>query len=147
GKRARAETDIDSAAPTLVGAALDRASSYDTDVTGRRVAVIGAGTMAGLATATVARRGAAQITVVNRTPERALRLAHEYGASPAALVDLPEVLAHSDLVLACAGATGLLITTTMVEAARADGRPMVFVDLALPHDVEQEVGALEGVAR
>jgi glutamyl-tRNA reductase len=147
GKRVHAETAIDSAAPTLVGAALDRAASYDGDVAGRRVAVVGAGAMAGLATATVSRRGAASVTVVNRTPERAHRLAEEYGGTPAALVDLPQVLGEVDVVLACAGATGVLVTKAMVEAARADGRPMVFVDLALPHDVEPEVADLPGVHR
>jgi glutamyl-tRNA reductase len=58
GKRARAETDIDSAAPSLVSAALDRAGSPAGDLSGRRVLVVGAGAMAGLATATVSRRGA-----------------------------------------------------------------------------------------
>ena len=53
GKRSRAETDIDSAAPTLVGAALDRSARHGSDVAGRRVVVVGAGAMAGLATATV----------------------------------------------------------------------------------------------
>src|SRR3954468_11452536 len=49
GKRSRAETDIDTAAPTLVGAALDRAARHGGEVSGARVAVVGAGTMAGLA--------------------------------------------------------------------------------------------------
>src|SRR6201989_3622707 len=51
GKRSRTETDIDSAAPTLVGAALDRAARLGGDIRDRRVAVVGAGIMAGLATA------------------------------------------------------------------------------------------------
>src|SRR3954468_16403546 len=75
GKRSRAETDIDSAAPTLVGAALDRAARHGGDIAGRRGAGVGAGAMAGLATATVSRRGAAEVVVVNRTRERAERLA------------------------------------------------------------------------
>src|SRR6478752_3544550 len=58
GKRAHAETGIDKAAPTLVSAALDRATGPDDgDVMGRRVVVIGAGGMASLAVATVVRRG------------------------------------------------------------------------------------------
>ena len=59
GKRSRAETDIDRVAPTLVSAALDRAARHGGDVAGRRVVVVGAGAMAGLATATVRRCGAA----------------------------------------------------------------------------------------
>ena len=147
GKRSRAETDIDRAAPTLVSAALDRAARHGGDVAGRRVAVVGAGAMAGLATATVSRRKAAQVTVVNRTPDRALRLAQEYDGRAATLAELPAVLAEADVVIACAGASGLLITRAMVEAARTDDRPMYFVDLALPHDVDPDVAALDGVTR
>jgi glutamyl-tRNA reductase len=147
GKRSRAETDIDSAAPTLVGAALDRSARHGSDVAGRRVAVVGAGAMAGLATATVSRRGATEVVVVNRTRERAERLAAEYAGRAASLSELPAVLAGADVVIACAGASGLLVTRAQVEAARTDGRPMVFVDLALPHDVDPTVVELDGVTR
>jgi glutamyl-tRNA reductase len=147
GKRGRAETDIDSAAPTLVSAALARVARAQGDIAGRRVAVVGAGSMAGLATATVSRLGAASVTVLNRTPGRAERLAAEYAATPAALSDLPQVLAEVDVVLACAGATGVLVTRSMVEAARLDGRPMALVDLALPHDIDPAVDEVDGVVR
>ena len=147
GKRSRAETDIDSAAPTLVGAALDRAARHGAGVQDRRVAVVGAGSMAGLATATVSRRGAAEVVVVNRTPERAERLAAEYAGRAATLAELPSVLAEVDLVIACAGAAGLLVSRGMVEEARGADRPMVFVDLALPHDIDPAVTELDGVTR
>jgi len=147
GKRSRAETDIDRAAPTMVDAALDRAARAGSDVAGHRVVVIGAGTMAGLATATVSRRGADAVVVVNRTPERAERLAAEYAGRPATLAELPRELAEADVVISCAGAAGLLVTRTMVEAARTDGRPMVLVDLALPHDIDPGVTELAGVTR
>jgi len=147
GKRSRAETDIDSAAPTLVGAALDRAARHGGDISGSRVVVVGAGTMAGLATATVARRGAAEVVVVNRTRDRAERLAAEYAGRAASLAELPDALAHADVVIACAGAAGLLVSRGMVESARTDGRPMVFVDLALPHDVDPRVVELDNVTR
>ena len=147
GKRSRAETDIDSAAPTLVSAALDRAARLGGDVAGRRVAVVGAGSMAGLATATVSRRGAAEVVVVNRTRQRAERLATEYAGRAASLADLPTVLADADVVIACAGAAGVLVERDMVAQARTSGRPLVFVDLALPHDIDPDVVTLEGVTR
>jgi glutamyl-tRNA reductase len=147
GKRSRAETDIDRAAPTMVGAALDRSARHGGDVAGRRVAVVGAGAMAGLATATVSRRGAAEVVVVNRTRERAERLAAEYAGRAASLSELPAVLAEVDVVIACAGASGLLVTRAQVEAARADGRQMVFLDLALPHDIDPSIIELDGVTR
>jgi glutamyl-tRNA reductase len=146
GKRSRAETDIDSAAPSLVSAALDRSGAAVGDLSGLRVLVVGAGTMAGLATATVSRRGAAAITVANRSFDRAERLAAEYGGRAAPLQDLPAELAVADVVIACAGAAGLLVTAEMVAGARPDQRPMLVIDLALPHDVDPAVGHLPGVA-
>jgi glutamyl-tRNA reductase len=145
GKRSRAETDIDRAAPSLVTSALARSDAAVGELTGKRVLVVGAGAMAGLATATVVRLGAGDVTVVNRSLDRATRLAEEYAARPAPLSALGEELAHADVVLACAGATGLLVTLEMVVAARLDARPMAIIDLALPHDVDPAVAALPGV--
>ncbi len=150
GKRSRAETDIDRVAPSLVSAALDRSGEFVGAIGGKRVLVVGAGTMAGLATATVARLGAARITVVNRTAGRADRLAAEYGAEVAPLGELPARLAETDVVIACTGAAGLLITREMVATARAglrhpDETPLAIIDVALPHDVDPEVAGLPGV--
>ncbi len=145
GKRARAETDIDRAAPSLVSAALDRSHALVGDLVGKRVLVLGAGAMAGLATATVSRRGAASITVANRSAGNADRLAAEYGARAAALADLEAELALADVVVSCTGATGVVVTRPMIEDATAGGRELGIVDLALPHDVDPAVGALPGV--
>jgi glutamyl-tRNA reductase len=145
GKRSRAETDIDRAAPSLVTSALARSDAAVGELAGKRVLVVGAGAMAGLATATVVRLGAGDVTVVNRSLDRATRLAEEYAARPAPLSALGQELAHADVVLACAGATGLLVTLEMVLAARPDARPISIIDLALPHDVDPAVAALPGV--
>jgi glutamyl-tRNA reductase len=145
GKRARAETDIDRAAPSLVSAALDRSHTAVGDLTGKRALVLGAGAMAGLATATLSRRGAASVTVANRTAGNADRLAGEYGARSALLSDLEAELALADVVVSCTGSTGTIMTAAMVAAATADGRDLAIVDLALPHDVQPEAGALPGV--
>ncbi|SDD26433.1 glutamyl-tRNA reductase [Nocardioides lianchengensis] len=145
GKRSRAETDIDRVAPSLVTAALERSELAGGGVAGRRVLVVGAGAMAGLATATVARLGAGEIVVANRSQERADRLAREYDARPAPLADLEAELAHADLVVSCTGSTGVLVTRAMLERSRPDGRPVVLIDLALPHDVDPRVTELDGV--
>ncbi|GAA4722620.1 glutamyl-tRNA reductase [Nocardioides endophyticus] len=145
GKRARAETDIDRAAPSLVSAALDRSHTAVGDLSGKRALVLGAGAMAGLATATLSRRGAASVTVANRTSGNADRLAGEYGARSALLADLEAELALADVVVSCTGSTGTIVTAAMVAAATVDGRELAIVDLALPHDVEPEAGALPGV--
>ncbi len=145
GKRSRAETDIDLAAPSLVSAALERVAGPLGGVKDKSVVVVGAGAMAGLATATVSRLGAADVTVVNRTATNADRLAAEYGARSAPLSDLPASLADADLVITCTGATGILLDRDMVQSARPDTAPLAIVDLALPHDVDPAVGDLPGV--
>ncbi|MEX0426227.1 glutamyl-tRNA reductase [Nocardioides sp. DS6] len=144
GKRTRAETDIDRAAPSLVTASLVRAERAVGPIAGKRVVIVGAGAMAGLATATVARAGAGEIVIVNRTEERAARLAQEYGGRAAALPTLAAEIAAADVVVTCAGARGVLVTSPMV-ADRAE-RPVALIDLALPHDIDPAVAELAGVA-
>jgi len=145
GKRSRAETDIDLAAPSLVSAGLERVSGPMGGVKDKSVVVVGAGGMAGLATATVTRLGAADVTVVNRSAANADRLAAEYDARPASLSDLSQTLTDADLVITCTGANGILVDLDMVKSARPDGAPLAVVDLALPHDVDPAVGALPEV--
>lgn len=145
GKRAHAETDIDSAAPSLVTASLAHALGAE-GARGLRTVVVGAGSMARLATATLVRQDAESVVVVNRTREKADRLALEFGARAADLGDLADEIAAADVVLTCAGARGHLVTVDMVAPdAAVRTRPLHLIDLALPHDVEPAVGELAGV--
>jgi glutamyl-tRNA reductase len=145
GKRSRAETDIDLAAPSLVSAGLDRVSGPLGGVKDKSVVVVGAGGMASLATATVSRLGAAGVTVVNRSPANAERLAAEYDARPAPLSDLPAALTGADLVITCTGSSGILLGPDLLRSARPDSASLAIVDLALPHDVDPSIGALPEV--
>ena len=145
GKRSRAETDIDLAAPSLVSAGLDRVSGPLGGVRDKSVVVVGAGGMAGLATATVSRLGADRVTVVNRSRVNAERLAAEYDARPAPLSELPSALTDADLVITCTGSSGILLDHDTVRASRIDGAPLAIVDLALPHDVDPSVAGLPEV--
>jgi glutamyl-tRNA reductase len=145
GKRSRAETGIDQVAPSLVSAALERSDEAVGAVAGKYVVVVGAGAMAGLATATVSRLGAAEVVVVNRTVGRADRLAAEYGARPASMADLPNELAKADVLITCTGATGVLVSRDLLASARPDPRPLAVIDVALPHDVDPAVATLPGV--
>ena len=146
GKRVHAETDIDKAAPSLVSVALERATGHVGPVEGRRVLVVGAGSMAGLSVATVARLGAADIVVASRTHARAERLAEQYGGRSIPLADIEPEIASADLLISCTGAAGVVLPLSTVAAARANPRgPLAVIDLALPHDVEPSVGDLPGV--
>jgi glutamyl-tRNA reductase len=144
GKRSRAETGIDQAAPTLVSEAL--AAVVPEGVDGRKVVVLGAGGMAALATATVARQGAADVVVVNRTAANAERLAGEYAVRAAGLADLDVELVDADLLITCTGAAGVLLSAAQLQATRPDQHPLAIADLALPHDVEPAARDLPGVS-
>lgn len=146
GKRSHAETDIDRVAPSVVGAALERAADHVGPLEGRHVLVVGAGSMAGLTVATVARAGAASVTVANRSPERAERLARQYGATALPLARLGQHDGPVDVLVSCTGAAGQVIAAADVAARRTPGsEPLAVLDLALPRDVDPAVGDLPGV--
>ncbi|MFI7587974.1 glutamyl-tRNA reductase [Spongisporangium articulatum] len=153
GKRAHSETRLDQAGPDLVEYGLEAAATLlggapgAPSMAGREVLVLGAGAMSGLAAASAQRAGAAGITVISRTAEKAHRLADSVGGRRLPLDRLAEALEAADVVLACAGATEHLVTVAAARDAQAarGGRAQVYVDVALPRDVEPEVATLPGV--
>jgi glutamyl-tRNA reductase len=145
GKRAHSETALDKAGQSLVTAALDLALAEGAEAP-RRTVVVGAGSMSALAATTILRRyPEAALTVVNRTPERAERLAAAVNGTAAPLSELPTALADADLILSCTGATELVLTEAQFAAARAGSdAPVTLIDLALPRDLDPAIGALPG---
>ena len=144
GKRAHSETAIDTVSRSLVEAGLDEAQGIVGALTGTTVLVVGAGGLSSLAATTSARRGAGTVLVVNRTPARAQRLADLTGGQAWSFDRLEEALAAADVVISSTGAAQHLIDARTVARAHGvrGGRPQVFVDLALPHDVDPEVAGL-----
>jgi glutamyl-tRNA reductase len=143
GKRAHSETGIDRAGRSIVAAGLDLAETSLDGVSGKRAVVIGAGSMSTIAATELAARGAAQVTVVNRTESRAERLARQVGGQAATPGDLPAVVAESDLLVSCTGALGVVVAAD-VFADRA-ARPVFVLDLAMPRDVDPAARDLPGV--
>ena len=128
GKRAHSETDIDQHSVSLVQIGLERARDVLGPLDGVRACVVGAGGMSGLAVASVVRAGVSDLTIVNRTEERAARLAETWGGTHRPWDHLPAVVAESDLVITSTGAVGHVITGSDValSAATRDGRPQLF---------------------
>ena len=144
GKRVHTETGLDRLGASVVSEALAAAG----DLAGRRALVVGAGSMGALAVSQLRKGGVAEIAVINRTRERAVRLASslsEQGVAAKAvpLAELTDEVARADVVVVCTGAKTAVLGTDHV-ASRAD-RPVVICDLGLPRDVEHEVGAVPGV--
>ncbi|MCW2917818.1 MAG: glutamyl-tRNA reductase [Actinomycetia bacterium] len=146
GKRAHTETGIDRAGASLVSVGLDIAAEHLGPLADRRALVVGAGSMSGLAAATLDRAGVAEIVIANRTFDRGVRLAESLQVPARAidLIDLGDALNEADLVVSCIGAAGLVITADML-IARTAASPVFILDLALPHDVDRAVRDLPGV--
>lgn len=147
GKRVQAQTRVGEAGRSLLSVALDLAGP----VGGAHALVLGAGSLARLALTELTRRGARQLTVANRTLERAVVAAGDSGARALALGDttaLRTAVAAADVVISCTGAAHAVLGLATVREAlalREPGRPLVVLDLALPHDVDPAVGSLPGV--
>ena len=157
GKRAHAETGIDRVGANLVSVGMGLAAARlpggrrpagDRPLAGRRVLVVGAGSMSALAASTAFRMGAAAVVVANRTLDKAERLAAALGGTPAVLAELPERMRAADLVISCTGAAEVVITKAVLAGvmARRGGAPLVLLDLALPRDVEPGAAALAGIS-
>lgn len=152
GKRGHAETGIDRLAPSTVTAGLDAVGPVVT-APGTRFLVAGAGTMASLAVRTLVDRGVAphRIMVANRTFQRAYELVATFGVSAVRWEAMDVELSAADVVISCTGAAGSVFATDRVSRVLDDGLSnvtgeLVFVDLALPRDVEAGVAELESVS-
>jgi glutamyl-tRNA reductase len=103
--------------------------------------------MASLAAATLSRADVGDLVVLNRTEEKAARLAQQYGGRTAPLEALPDELRRADVVVSCTGAVGLVLTAEAVRASRAGvDAPLAAIDLAMPHDLDPAIADVPRVA-
>jgi glutamyl-tRNA reductase len=147
GRRARAETAIGANPATASSMALALAEGAVGDLRDRQLLVVGAGRI-GMQTLKAAEgRGIARVAVANRTPERAKDVAGRFGAAVHGLGELTEAVAAADVIVTATSSETPVVHASAVQEAlevRPD-RPLVVVDLAVPADVEREVGAIAGV--
>lgn len=137
GKRVHAETAVGGAGRSLVSAAFALLTAQIGPLSGRRVLVVGAGSMASLASRSAAAAGGV-VAVVNRTPARARRLADAVHGEARPWSELPDAVRDTDVVVTCTGARDLLLRPDDLR----DGTVIGVVDLALPADVAPEVASL-----
>jgi glutamyl-tRNA reductase len=153
GKRVHSETDIDHVAASVVGVAVSDAETVLGGLAGRRALVVGAGSMGGLATAALRRAGIGEVVIANRTPANGARLAKSLAdegvrSSATGLTGLADQSADADLLVACTGATDVVVSTELVHVGltgRDTSRPLVVCDLGMPRDVDAEAADLPGV--
>jgi glutamyl-tRNA reductase len=146
-KRVRTETEIARHAVSVPFAAVELAKKIFAGLTGRAVLLLGAGKMGELAAKHLVEQGAFPIYVVNRTWSRAQDMARALSGTAVPFDELPAALAAVDIVVTSTGAPAPLITRDMVARVihGRGARPLFFIDIAVPRDVEGGVDALEDV--
>jgi glutamyl-tRNA reductase len=146
-KRIRTETGIASSAVSIAFAAVELAKKIFCDLSDKAVLLIGAGEMGELAARHFLNGGARDVMVANRTFERGERLAEELDGRAIRFEDLFDHLHKADIVLSSTGASHFIIGPKDVAATirRRKQRPMFFIDIAVPRDIDPAVNDLENV--
>ncbi|MDZ7699344.1 MAG: glutamyl-tRNA reductase [Deltaproteobacteria bacterium] len=146
-KRVRSETGISSAAVSISYAAVELAKKIFHNLEGKKALLIGAGEMAELAARNLLSNGVSAMAVANRTFERALRVAELFNAKAVSFEEIGYQLGEVDIVITSTAATGYVITRSQVKDVlrKRRNRPLFFIDIAVPRDVEPVVNDLHNV--
>ncbi len=145
--RVREETAVARGAASVSSAAVQLAKQIFGTLRGRRAMVLGAGEMAGLALECLVDEGVHAAIVANRTHEHAIELAAKHNARAMHFDDAWRELGDVDLVLSSTASPHPVVTVERVResASQRGDRPLCILDIAVPRDVEPEVGALTNV--
>jgi glutamyl-tRNA reductase len=146
-KKVRTETDIARHAVSVSFAAVELAKKIFAALSGRAVLLVGAGKMSELAAKHLVEQGAFPIYVVNRTWSRAQDLARALSGTAVPFAELDVALGSVDIVVASTGSPEPVIRRDLVQRVMHGrrGRPLFFIDIAVPRDVEEAVETLDDV--
>jgi glutamyl-tRNA reductase len=146
-KKVRTETEIGSSSVSIASVAVDLARKIFGSLQGRTVFLVGAGKMSELAARHLVQQGAGTILVTNRTQERARLMAEEFNGRVIPFDQLYDAVSEADIVISSTGAPHPIFRREHGQAFmhRRRNRPMFFIDIAVPRDVDPAMGKLEGV--
>ncbi|MQR02229.1 glutamyl-tRNA reductase [Glaciimonas soli] len=146
-KEVRTTTQIGAHSVSMAAAAVRMSERIFDTVAQQNVLFIGAGEMIELCATHFAAQNPKSLTVANRTLERAEILAHRFNGHALRLADLPDQLGNYDIIVSCTASSLPIIGLGMVERAVKARRhkPMFMLDIAVPRDIESEVGRLDDV--
>ena len=146
-KEVRTTTQVGANSVSMAAAAVKLAARIFPSISGQKVLFIGAGEMIELCATHFAAQNPARLTVANRTFERAAALAHRFNGRGIELRELSAQLHEYDIVVSCTASSLPILGKGLVERAlkARRRRPMFMVDLAVPRDIEAEVGDLDDI--
>lgn len=146
-KRVRSETEIGSNSVSIASVAVELARKIFGSLNGRTVFLVGAGKMSELAARHLVQQGAGTILVTNRTMERAQRMAEPFNGRVIPFDKLYDYAAEADIIITSTGAPHHIFRREHGQAflQRRRNRPMFFIDIAVPRDVDPAMNKLEGL--
>jgi glutamyl-tRNA reductase len=146
GKRVRSETAIADQPDSVPAAAAQLARRVLGELDDRRILIIGAGKMSELAAFNLASDGVDRIFVASRTLARAEELARGLGGEAVKFEHLTKELERADVVISSTRCPRIVLSAREVAAAirRRRGRPLLFIDIAVPRDLDPAIGGLDG---
>lgn len=147
GKKVRTETSIQEGSTSVGNVAVDLAEKIFGHLKDSEVMILGAGEMSRITAQSLVSRGAKSIFVTNRSFDRAKELATEMGGSAIRFDDWQSALSRVDVVISSTGAPHAIVQRADVEKARRARkfRPLFFIDIAVPRDIDPAVGEIEEV--
>lgn len=140
-KRVRTETGIADHAVSISYAAVELAKKIFDDLEGKGALLIGAGEMAVLALEHLVKNGVKRIFVANRTFERAVEVAGRFKGTPILFEEIGDGLLDVDIVISSTGASSYILTYKDVKplVRRRRNRPLFFIDIAVPRDIDPDI--------
>lgn len=146
-KRVRTETAVGSSSVSIASVAVELASKIFGSLAGKQVCLVGAGKMSELAARHLLAKGAGPIFVANRTYDRARALAEKFAGRAVRFDDLYRQCERADIVITSTGSPVAIFRREHGELflSRRRNRPMFFIDIAVPRDVDPEMNRLDGI--
>jgi len=146
-KRVRTETAVGSSAVSVASVAVELAKKIFGSLQGKHVYLVGAGKMSELAARHLQAHGAASIFVANRTYARAQQLAAKFKGEAIHFSEIYNTCDRADIVITSTGAPVAIFRREHGEMflSRRRNRPMFFIDIAVPRDVDPEMNKLDGI--
>lgn len=146
-KKVRSETQIGSSSVSIASVAVDLAKKIFGSLEGKRVLLVGAGKMSELAARHLMRQGASSILVANRTHDRAVRLAQNFKGRAVRFDDIYATADQADIIISSTGSQEYIFRREHGQhfLHKRRGRPMFFIDIAVPRDVDPEMNRVDGV--
>jgi glutamyl-tRNA reductase len=144
-KKIRSETGISQSAVSISYAAVELARKIFGDLSGKTVMIIGASKMGELAAKHLRRNGVSSVLVTNRTFERAVELAQVFEGAAVPFEHFTDHIDRADIVISSTGAPHFILNKTLVEQIihRRKNKPMFFIDIAVPRDIEPSVNEID----